>query len=98
MTIGPWKIVGGAYGLPEVWNQDVTECVAERVFNGNADLVASAPALLEACKLAMLVHDTLASQEVVRKFASDQKFFPFFDPGQAAFVRGVIAQAEGSHV
>lgn len=46
-TPGPWKVIGGKYGLPEVWNADQTEAVCERVFNGNSALIADAPELLE---------------------------------------------------
>ena len=47
-TPGPWGIVGGQYGLPEVWKSDRSEAVCERVFNGNARLIAAAPELLDA--------------------------------------------------
>lgn len=47
-TPGPWEIIGGQYGLPEVWKSDRSEAVCERVFNGNARLIAAAPDLLEA--------------------------------------------------
>lgn len=46
-TPGPWKVIGGRYGLPEVWNADQTEAVCERVFNGSAALIADAPKMLE---------------------------------------------------
>lgn len=52
-TPGPWKVIGGKYGLPEVWNADQTEAVCERVFNGNSALIAAAPDLLDLLLLAL---------------------------------------------
>lgn len=61
----------------------------------NSRLMAAAPDLLRACKLAILIHDTLSSQKAVQDFAKREGFFPFFDPGQAATIRAAIEKAEG---
>lgn len=49
-TPGPWAVRGGNAELPQVWDSAFDVCVTDRVFNGNADLIASAPELLSACE------------------------------------------------
>lgn len=46
MTEGRWIVRRGVHSLPEVWNEAGTECVADRVFNGNEVAIASLPAVL----------------------------------------------------
>lgn len=47
-TPGPWVVLEPPNGLPEVWQFGKAECVTDRVFNGNAKLIAAAPQLLTA--------------------------------------------------
>ena len=52
-TPGPWQVVGSPHYLPEVWTADDQICIADRIYNGNANLIAAAPDLLAACKAAL---------------------------------------------
>jgi len=52
-TPGPWAIRGGKSELPQVWDSGFDNCITDRVFNGNAALIAAAPDLLEACRDAL---------------------------------------------
>jgi len=49
-TPGPWTVRGGKSELPQVWDSGFDTCITDRVFNGNADLIAAAPDLLAACE------------------------------------------------
>ena len=53
---------------------------------GNALLIASAPELLAACKVALLAFDTMIQHEESR---------PYCDPGQMVKLRAAIWKAEG---
>lgn len=48
-TPAPWRVIEGHHGMPEVWDDAIETCVADRVFNDNATLIAAAPELLNAC-------------------------------------------------
>ena len=50
MTVGQWEVRGGSYGLPNIWNAEGTECVAERVFNRNEKPIAAVPDLMAAVR------------------------------------------------
>jgi hypothetical protein len=50
-TPGPWEVITSQHTLPQVysaWRDDSRECITDRVFNGNANLIAAAPELLAA--------------------------------------------------
>lgn len=50
-TPGPWEVFTSPHALPQVysaWRDEVRECITDRVFNGNAELIAAAPELLAA--------------------------------------------------
>lgn len=51
-TLGPWAVSAHSTRLPSVVSADGQSVIAERVFNGNARLIAASPQLLEACKAA----------------------------------------------
>jgi hypothetical protein len=50
-TPGPWEVITSPHALPQVysaWRDNSRECITDRVFNGNAKLIAAAPELLAA--------------------------------------------------
>lgn len=54
--------------------------------DANGTLIAAAPDLLAACKIALLAFDTMIKFEESRQFC---------DPGQMVMLRAAIAKAEG---
>ena len=92
-TPGPWKVIDRPHGLPEVWTADfdceggtVSQCITDRVFNGNAALIAAAPDLLAACNLALATIDRVAPSHP-GGFSSVR--------GTLDVIRAAVAKAEG---
>lgn len=82
-TPGPWAVRGHNSELPQVWDSGFDVCVTDRVFNGNAALIAAAPDLLEACEWAENAPEP-----------TEKGFGEWFDNWKAECA-GAIAKARG---
>lgn len=80
-TAGPWRVSESVNRLPEIYGPD-DNCVTDRVYNGNAQLIAAAPELLAVLK--GIVHHNEALKDQLK-----------LSPSLMRQVEQAISKAEG---